>query len=89
MPPQGIRQNNYNGTKPNRRNEGYQNNNMSIQEIINSYQLKAQLNNDKKVKEAVKKVIKECIKNEYIIKVYYNTTVAKSNIVKLDLNQNL
>jgi hypothetical protein len=41
------------------------------------------------VKEAVKKVIKECIKNEYIIKVYYNTTVAKSNIVKLDPNQNL
>jgi len=31
MPPQGIRQNNYNGTKPNRRNEGYQNNNMPIQ----------------------------------------------------------
>jgi hypothetical protein len=41
------------------------------------------------MKEAVKKVIKECIKNEYIIKVYYNTTVAKSNMVKPDLNQNL
>jgi len=41
------------------------------------------------VKEAVKKVIKECIKNEYIIKVYYNTTVAKSNMVKPDLNKNL
>jgi hypothetical protein len=35
MPPQGIRQNNYNGTKPNRRNEGYQNSNMPIQENNN------------------------------------------------------
>ena len=35
MSPQGIRQNNYNDTKPNRRKEGYQNNNMHIQAYNN------------------------------------------------------